>query len=387
MITIKDRQRLLNLNYMAIYLMLTSDEIAQYGDKLKNLNRHTTLTRGLFHFDVVERGDNPYDELPKEITHATEGFNVMVRLINDIHEMYGYGLEKIDLGLDMGVLVKELNKFVDAVCEENIDRLDVLSNRYTSTSITAMKKYRENNIVKEVFTKALKGGIDNREESQELVQTAYPTPDMATSLDLAKGATNDKYALSIERDRCEREEPSEKPDISIKVTYVKTGKAHKDGSIQKKLGLEFTINGDTVPVYFGPADQKFLYLAILLAKMEGETLKRSDFSPLDPNDSVGKKRRVQMEKWLQDRFCALIDTRNFNEWYKGVKEDPHPFDHAKSRIKAELWNILSPKHKNAFYYTLILNEDGRYRIRVSAGHIEIDPKIMERIKSAKTTLS
>ena len=85
--------------------------------------------------------------------------------------------------------------------------------------MAAMKKYRESNIVKEVFTKALKGKIENREESQELVQTAYPTPDMATSLDLAKGATDDKYALSIERDRCGREEPSEKPDISIKVTF------------------------------------------------------------------------------------------------------------------------------------------------------------------------
>ena len=385
MITIKDRQRLLNLNYMAIYLMLTSDEIAQYGDKLKNLNRHTTLTRGLFHFDVVERGDNPYDELPKEITHATEGFNVMVRLINDIHEMYGYGLEKIDLGLEMSVLVKELNKFVDAVCEENIDRLDVLGNRNTGTSMAAMKKYRESNIVKEVFTRALKGKIENREESQELVQTAYPTPDMATSLDLAKGATDDKYALSIERDRCEREEPSEKPDISIKVTYVKTGKVRKDGSRLKKLGMEFTINGDTVPVYLGSNDQKFLYFATLLAKMEGETLKRSDFSPLAPNDTVGKKRRERMEKWLHDRFCALIVTRNFNKWYKGVKEDPHPVDHAKSRIKAALWKILSPKYKNAFYYTLILNENGRYKIRVSASHIEIDPKIMERINKFQNT--
>ena len=67
MITIKDRQRLLNLNYMAIYLMLTSDEIAQYGDKLKNLNRHTTLTRGLFHFDVVERRDNPSLQFRKNL--------------------------------------------------------------------------------------------------------------------------------------------------------------------------------------------------------------------------------------------------------------------------------------------------------------------------------
>ena len=385
MITIKDRQRLLNLNYMAIYLMLTSDEIVQYGDKLKNLNRHTTLTRGLFHFDVVERGDNPYDKLPKEITHATEGFNVMVRLINDIHEMYGYGLEKIDLGLEMSALVKELNKYVDAVCEENIDRLDVLGNRNTGTSMAAMKKYRESNIVKEVFTRALKGKIENREESQELVQTAYPTPDMATSLDLAKGATDDKYALSIEKDRCEREEPSEKPDISIKVTYVKTGKVRKDGSRLKKLGMEFTINGDTVPVYLGSTDQQILYFATLLAKMEGETFKRSDFSVLAPNDTVSKKGRERMAKWLHDRFCALIVTRNFNEWYKGVKENPHPFDVAIGGIKAKLWEILSPKHKNAFYYTLILNKDGRYKIRVSANHIEIDPKIMERINKFQNT--
>ena len=76
---------------------------------------------------------------------------------------------------------------------------------------------------------------------------------------------------------------------------------------------------------------------------------------------------------------------NGNEWYKGVKENPHPFDVAIGGIKAKLWEILSPKHKNAFYYTLILNKDGRYKIRVSANHIEIDPKIMERINKFQNT--
>ena len=34
MIIIDDERRILNLNHMAIYLMLTAKEMAMYGDKL-----------------------------------------------------------------------------------------------------------------------------------------------------------------------------------------------------------------------------------------------------------------------------------------------------------------------------------------------------------------
>ena len=54
MIIINDPLRLLNLNPLAIYLMLMPDEKAQYRDKLKDLNRYSTLTKGIFHFDIVE---------------------------------------------------------------------------------------------------------------------------------------------------------------------------------------------------------------------------------------------------------------------------------------------------------------------------------------------
>lgn len=47
MIIIDDERRILNLNHMAIYLMLTAEEMAMYGDKLKRLNNYRRVTRGI----------------------------------------------------------------------------------------------------------------------------------------------------------------------------------------------------------------------------------------------------------------------------------------------------------------------------------------------------
>ena len=392
MITINDDQRLLNLNHMAIYLMLTQDEKARYEEKLKGLNKYSTLTRGLFHFDIVEKGDTPYEELPKEMIRNMRHYNVLVRLVNSIHGIYCYGMEDIELEAEMPAIVDELKSFVDAVCKEDIKQLDILCNRQTSTSMAAMKMYRENNIVKEIFEAALEGDDVDAAKAKALLEKTSSSADMETSLGIASSAADagkEKAASKIEKERCEREKPFERPSITMTVKYVRTGKFFKDGREQKKLGIELNIDGDYVPVWFGSTDQTFLYIATIMACAEGKTLKRSDFQPVEKlisnrpsRETAIREERKEIVTWLNNRFSALSFDQRFDIWYKGViaYDDAHPLNVAIGQIRQKLWNFLCLQHKNAYYYSFVINEDGRYKIRgISKNNIKIDPKIIDRI--------
>ena len=388
MIIITDRKRLLNLNHFAIFLMLTPVEKALYGGKLKGLNKYSTLTKGIFHFYIVVKGDTPYDNLPDEMIRNMSYFNVMVRVVNTIRITYCYGMERIDFEADIASIVERLKVFVEQVCEMDMFHLDILNQRITSSSRMIAKYYRENNIVKEMFEAALKGEKVNKNEGKMLLQKTSNTTDVKTSLGIAKSAVDNENEIQdskIEKERCEREKPRITPHITMTVKMVNTDRVLKDGSIKKKLGVEMNIDGNIVPVYFGSTDQTFLYVITLISQYEGRSIKRSDFMPLagikqEVNNSVILQNyRKWFENWLKIRYNALNFSRDFDDWYRGVKEDPHPLDVAISGIKRTLWEILKDKFKNAYYYCLIVNESGRYRISINSDNIRIDTEIMRKI--------
>ena len=388
MIIITDRKRLLNLNHFAIFLMLTPVEKALYGGKLKGLNKYSTLTKGIFHFYIVVKGDTPYDNLPDEMIRNMSYFNVMVRVVNTIRITYCYGMERIDFEADIASIVERLKVFVEQVCEMDMFHLDILNQRITSSSRMIAKYYRENNIVKEMFEAALKGEKVNKNEGKMLLQKTSNTTDVKTSLGIAKSAVDNENEIQdskIEKERCEREKPRITPHITMTVKMVNTDRVLKDGSIKKKLGVEMNIDGNIVPVYFGSTDQTFLYVITLISQYEGRSIKRSDFMPLagikqEVNNSVILQNyRKWFENWLKIRYNALNFSRDFDDWYRGVKEDPHPLDVAISGIKRTLWEILKDKFKNAYYYCLRVNESGRYRISINSDNIRIDTEIMRQI--------
>ena len=56
MIIINDKNRILNLNHLAIYIMLSESEEREYGKKLSHLNNDVSLTKGIFQFAIVKKG-------------------------------------------------------------------------------------------------------------------------------------------------------------------------------------------------------------------------------------------------------------------------------------------------------------------------------------------
>ena len=379
MIIIEDKQRILNLNHMAIYLMVTADEMSTYGNKLNNLNTFGTLTRNIFRFEVVEKGSTPYEKMPIELTRATQNSNILVRLINSIHDVYCYGLDYVDLSLGERDFHKKLNDIVNDICEKNIMQLDILCSRSTSTSIKAIQRYTGNSIAKDVFERALrKERIPKDEHQNDQLMSIAKTTDMPESLEIAKDALTNPYSDKIERERCEREAPTSRPRISVTVKNVPTGKFYRNGRPKICLGFEFVINGDVIPFPVNKIDQTFLYSAVLLANREGIHLRRRDFTNEAPADK---------KEWLQRLFSALSFDGIFYEWLRAANNNGPAarINDAKSKIDKALWEVLSDQHKDAYYYCCLITEkprtqDTRYKIRIDSQNIHFDPYNEERLR-------
>jgi hypothetical protein len=376
MITISDEKRLLNLNYFVIYLLLTPEEIDSYGDKLKNLNRHATLTRSLFSFEVVKKGDVPYNELPEDMLRYinNHNFNVLARLINQVHRVFCYGMEAISIDVETSEIIEQLQRFVNSVCIEDIKNLDVIMYRNTSTSREALRMYRGSNIVMELFETALERQKGETDEAKKLMPKLFPSTDTKISSALVGGALDNKLSDEIRKELYEREQPEAPPEqITITIKYIKKTKY---GKSRKCLGFEINVDGDKIPVYFGSTDRTFLYAATLMALKEG----RSPLTALHYM-SLTAPYYYDTKQWLHQLFRTMNLNANFDEWCEKVKDsEGHKLYNAMGAIKRILWEALSPKHENAFYYCLLRNDDGRYKINIRKENIFIDKEITDRMQ-------
>lgn len=376
MITIKDKNSCLNLNHMAIYLMLTAEERRLYEEKLKDLNMCTSVTHGIFRFEIVERGDTPYENLPADMTRGVaRNCNVLVRLVNSTHGKYCYGLDAIDLAQDKDTIRENLRLFVEDVCVENIDQLDILSHRDTKTAIMAKRMYDDCRIVAEVFEKALEGRTIRKEErpTQEM-QRVSPASDLRMSYNIALEAYQNEHSEEIERKICESNAPGQKPTISMYIKHVPNGYG-KNGREKKALGLQLIINGDVVNIPLTNTDWLVLYFAIIVAKLKGKTLSRGDFA------TGGEKKR-----WLKGVFTALALNKNFDKWYDmiGKSGSTGRINNAKSKLNGYLWAALSSQYKEAYHYLFVdskdpRSKDSRYEIRLNKAHIHLDDHIQANL--------
>lgn len=372
MITIKDENRLLNLNHTVIYLLVTPEENGLYGDKLKSLNRYATLTKGLFRFDTVEKGDTPYEKLPEDLVNATKKYNVMVRLINSIHGSYCYGLEEVDITADVNDIVEKLKEFVEKVCKQNIDNLEILSPRVTSPSRKAMAYYKAHHLFADVFNCALHMTAEDSDEARRIIKNVTNSDDIEGSHNQMQGVVNNNFAPEIERQLLEREAPLVRPDISVAIKKVPTGKVLKNGTVKKGLGIEITINNELpIPVCltsFGGKHLTFLYLAILFAIQEGKPICKNDFV-------YGTKTKDRLEELKQlFKTLQLTGFETFIAAVSNARSDNNRIYDARSKVNKALWNILHDQYKDAYHYLCIntvteSSTNSRYRVRLSKKQI------------------
>lgn len=389
MIKINDERRLLNLSHTVIYLMLTPEEHQAYAEKLRTLNNDSTLTKGLFSFDIVEKGDAPYEQLPVEMIRATRECNVFVRLINSIHGIFCYGLELVDIDADFSVLKAQLMDFVESTCKENIMNLDILAPRGSALSIQAMNYYYTHQLFSEVFESALNLDFDDMIEAQQTIENITNSYDATTSHDLMRGVVDNRLSEKVEKERLENETPKVRPEIIVEIkTNVDTGRTRKNGEPIKELGIEITINGTTpIPVCFtsmGGSHLTYLYLMLLIGNKEGINLRRKDFTELGD-------RKIQ--RWLRNWFGIFLFDTTFDKFLEKVNAHGTAalVNDAKSKINKALWTILSDEHKDAYHYLCVFTKDKRkpsskYEVRLGYNQIKIDPNLCKRISVDRTCL-
>ena len=369
MVIINDELGLLNLNPLAIFLMLTPDEIARYADKLKGLNRNTRVTKGVFHFFVIEKGNSPFKKLSEKINYSMRHYNVMVRLVNSIHGIFCYGMEEINLEEDTDSIVKELIAFVRNVCNQNIGNLSILSNRSSLESIEAMRYYEEEQIER-IMTEALEGNEKVKARGKLALRRVLDCPDTKTSLGIVKFAvsSNDKLLdAKIEKELCQSFKPDRIPFIQITVKNVPSGQFWGNGEEKKKLGVELNIDGNIVPVYFAASDPAILYIITLMAITEGHAFYRL------------MRHNYLIKPWLEKCYRALLFNKRFDQWFNNMNDNPHNLDVAMTRIKKTLWEKLGEKYKDAYYYCILNNINGEYKMQIDKNNIKIDPSILARI--------
>lgn len=315
---------------MTIYLMLTPVDYSQYANKLKDLIKSSTLTKDIFHFEIIEKGEHPFQNLPKEMVHDMRHYNVMARLVDSINEIFCYALDEIDFKGGIHSAIMQLQVFVERVCQENIIHLDILGNRTTITSALKVKEYADKKINTELYETALQ-----------------------------------RHFTDVTADQIDGKRQPRRRSVTVTLKRMKTGKVLKDGTEKKKLGIELDIDGTIIPIFFASTDEIILYAGTLMAIREGYSFIRSNS-------------QEQNKPWLKRLYHALNFRRDFDEWFLGVKEDPHPFDVAVSHIKKKLWSEL--KEYPYVYQMCEINNKGRYTTRLRRRYIIIDPSIQKRLE-------
>ena len=378
---INDESRLMNLNYMEVYFSLSDEDFIEYYDLLMGMNHGSSITRGLFHFNVVKKGDQMYSNLPPEMSFMN--YNVFVRLINSNHGMYCYGISYVALELDADRMRTRVDNLVDAICTENLNQLDNIQYSNRSTAISAYKRYKEAGIVSEIFERARNRQRVERIETRngdfrptDYVESWHDTMGRKESLDIAVGAVDRSKSAVLFRAEIMRMRPEQRPDISVTIKSVGLGKYTKNGREKTGYGFEFIIDGKVVALRLGSSDQTLLYAAVLLFRKNGLTLSRRSFTrECDSNsDDMIMLRRV---------YRAFSSDRSFEDWYAKVKEkDTQRINNALSKLNTALCNVLSTDYKDAVYYCSLNNENkgsmtSHYKVRIKSDNIHIDP-IMEK---------
>ena len=379
---INDRNNLLNLSYTEVYFILTDEENTKYGDLLVGMNHSSSITRGLFHFNVAKKGERMYPGLPSG--WYLMNFNVFVRLINSNHGMYCYGIAQIFLEQNPGRMKAQVNDLVDAICMENNDQLYLIKSRMTGSAVEARMQYEAAGFM-DIFDQALnRRRIDwiNTENGKvrptDYLEAYYETADRKLSRNLVEGVADASKSAILSKAEAIRTRPERRPEISVTIKMVKSGKCRKDGYEKSAFGFEFVIDGTPVPISFGSIYGTVLYAATLIFMKNGQCLSRRSFM----RDCKGKTQEIIM---LRRVFEAFSPNRSFEDWYAMAgKKDASLINDALSKLNDKLWKLLSDEFRDAMYYCSLRNKnagkrDSHYKILIKTENIHIDPSIEARL--------
>ena len=234
-----------------------------------------------------------------------------------------------------------------------------------------------------------------------IIETEFNIPDQETSDEIAKGTVDKEYSSYIRRDQTTRFKPQTEPTVSAAIKRVSV--VSKNGHERLHWGVEFHVNGEAFPIYFGSKPQTMIYICTLLRAKLGEKLYLHEFF----NNSKGTKSKFQRKKsmpWLEEVFYTIYPSMQppFEEWMQKIQDEKNPgrpLNQGKSQAARKVQEALEGQPDGRYYCVIDTksdsNGDSYYNIRIKPDNIMIPEKMqylvdefydMMDIKSPKISL-
>ena len=399
-----DKQRQLNYHPLVTYIILSPTEYKEYAESIEQLNDSHSLTRGIFKFRAIERGEKYSCDLSTELTSTIKRFNVILRLVDNNEGCYNYALSKLKFLPDSEIDEFSLREFITVVCKQNVkilksqlDTAESNSENYTliSTLVQCFKDAINYKDVEHiglplgksspfgspqgcfdnmspltdsdlcchlpssiaVYRDTVYGGLIGQEaksafkEIMKYLEMLMDAADMEESDKYAQGSVDDSKSEDFKADLYSRNKYGECPDIKINITRIMPNLRRR---VRKAWGVEIIVGDTVTPIYFGSVTALMVYVGTLLKHKAGNRMTREAFkrSLPEPNSLTPRHEDV---KWLHQLYRVMCAgaIKEFNEWYNDLKKDRY---RAVSQGKSVANRIITTNMKQLFkalYYCKI----------------------------------
>ena len=426
---VKDPGRQINLHPLVVYFVLSPKLEAEYGQALNRLNKYRGFSRGIFRFQVIPHvGKYSDGVLSADLQESMKRFNMMVRLVDDAAGDFYYALHQVNFNQPASLVEASIQQFIVDVCEQNLrhleqrlkacsDSAEDLSVRRESMSqmITAFSRAISLKGFKrgvwavltgevglacvEIFqNKCELGGLlpphkaldrvteagFTEEQARlaanilwEMMESEFNLPSKEASDAIATGVADKRHSSYIVREQKRRQKPQHEPAVTAEIKHLVT-KVLKSGKEKRAWGIEFTINGDVIPIHFRSKDSTMIYICALLRAKLGERMYIHEFY----RNSRGRKSRYNRAKsrvWLQAVYETVFPSRDryFDEWIENVENhNGHPLNQGKAQATKLIDDTLMQSHPDGIYYCILNTKsdelgDTFYEIRISPENIII----------------
>lgn len=432
---IVDKRRQLNYHPLVVYVILMSPQYQKLATSIESLNNRTILTRGLFKFRAIKRGNEYSSDLSSELTATISRFNVILRLVDDSEGNYNYALGKLNLNQSPALLESELEGFVINSCKQNIKILKGQLEKWTESAkdratISALIQGFNDAVSGQIMKarvplsvklanvdsllesdldmlmssvdsnacslppdivmkrESLYGVLPNRQaknlfnDIMKFFESRMDVVDIEESDKYAQGTVDESKSEDLKIDLYSRHKYGDRPDITIKVTRILPNLQKR---VRRVWGVEITVGDVTTPIYLGGAEPSMVYICTLLKQKMGTRLSREVFKRMHLDQRLRSYRHSDIF-WVERVYSKLYPhpRKKFDDWYKSLRNNSwHAISQGKGAanraIKSGLKHILG-----ALYYCKLHDDQGPnetcYYVDVPSENIQLPPEFEELIQ-------
>ena len=196
--------------------------------------------------------------------------------------------------------------------------------------------------------------IETKESIKALIQfyeSHMDIPELKESDKYVQGTIDDTQSQDLKTDLCARKEPANMPNITIGIKQVVSRVYQKKtgDKVVKKWGVEITIDGEPIEIYFGSKDATMVYLCTLLQAKVGARFRRRVFLSTLTNNHNPSPELSWLERVYQKVFSARHN--EFAEWHTRVGENScQAINQGKSNVQRDIRKHLSERFADALFY-------------------------------------